>query len=246
MTIKAVVTLESDSIDNADDVTNTFAIGGSFDPQTMDLTEEAELNAAFEAFYNTVPVGGTLKISQWLSPVLLSGTNVARLDLYDISAHLDGSNHGSPFSSTLFDLGASNTVNGLPSEVCVCVTLEGEGRADAPVEVPDSGDSGLQVDRPKQRHTGRLFIGPLNTDVPVAVSGIMRPQTAFLQDLRFAVRDLDAAIRATTLETAHLGVWSRKNATIYELEAVSTDNAFDTQRRRGEAPSVRTRLALNA
>jgi hypothetical protein len=39
-------------------------------------------------------------------------------------------------------------------------------------------------------------------------------------------------------------VWSRKDAQVRPVAAVSIDNAFDIQRRRGEEPTLRTRTAL--
>lgn len=244
MTLLAVVTLAADSADDADDVQNTFAIGGTVSEEDVTPTMEADLNAAFAEFYNVAPAGGASSIAGWLSPVLDNSASACRLDLYDVTGHLDGSPHGSPFSATLFTLSASSSTGPLPSEVAACVTLEGIGRDVAPVEAPDGADPGVAIDRPKQRRTGRLFIGPLGNAVPQVIAGVCRPQAAFLTDLRLAVVELDFNIRTATADAGHLSVWSRADAAMYELTWVSTDDAFDTQRRRGNAPSARTRLAL--
>lgn len=246
MSLLAVVTLASESADDADDVQNTFAIAGTVSEEDVTTGVEVALNAAFRDFYNVLPSGGASSLAGWLSPQLDNGSNACRLDLYDITTHLDGSPHGSPFSSTLFTLAASTSSAGLPSEVCVAITLEGVDRDIAPVEVPDGPDAGTAIDRPKQRRTGRIFLGPLGNAVPATIGGNTRPQTAFLTDCRMAIDELDARITAAVAPTAlgSLGVWSRADAAIYTVDFVSTDDAFDTQRRRGCKPTGRTRLAV--
>lgn len=245
MTLKAVVTLESLTAEEKDNVTNTFAIGGTVSEADVDPTMEAALNAAFADFYNAVPTGATAgnALGVFLSTTLSRVANANRLDLYDTTGLLDGAPHGSPFSSTLWTLTPASAT-AYPSEVACCVTLESSGRADAPVETPDGTDSDSLVDRPQQRHTGRVYIGPLATVAGSVVSSVSRPSAGFLDCVRLAVKDLNADIIAATAGAGWLGVWSRKDASIRPVAFVSTDDAWDTQRRRGEGPTGRTRIAV--
>ena len=245
MPLQAVVTLESDSPESSDNIQNTFSIGGTVTQADVDVTMELALNAAFADFYNDVPVALTASIATHLSPVLNTAASASRLDLYDVTAHLDGSPHGSPFSSTLFTLGAPGGGGaGLPSEVAVCVTMAGIGRDVAAVEAPDGADPGVAIDRPKQRRTGRIYIGPLNTFTLEVVSGVVRPGPDFIATANSALRQLDDSIRTATSGDGFLAVWSRADAAMYEVVESWIDNAFDTQRRRGEGSTARTTLAF--
>lgn len=244
MTLKAVVTFDTVTGEEADKITNTFALPGTVTAGDIGTTEEAAINLAFERFYSVAPTGGTLAIAKYLSPVLVDDVNAGRLDLYDITGHLDGTPAGSPFSSTLFDLAGPASADGLPNETAFVVTLEGTGRDTAPVEAPDGSDSGVALDRPKQRRTGRIYLGPLGINASTGGTGVVRPTTAFMTDARLATVQLHTELDAVLVGLLGLGVWSRKDGFVYPLEAVSTDNAFDTQRRRGQAATARTRLAV--
>lgn len=244
MALKAVVTFDTASAEEADKVTNTFTLAGPCTEADVDPTNEAAINLAFERFYSVAPTGGTLAVAKYLSPVLVDDVNAVRLDLYDINDHLDGSPAGSPFSSTLFDLAGPASADGLPAEVAFCVTLEAIGRSSAAVEAPDGSDPGIAIDRPKQRHTGRFYLGPLGTNVLSGGTGVTRPSAAFMTDVRLATQRLDVELDGVGVNFTGLGVWSRADEMVSGLEALSTDDAFDTQRRRGPGPTARTRIAL--
>lgn len=245
MTLKAVVTLESLSAEPKDNVTNTFTIGGTVSEEDVTVGMEVALNAAFAGFFNDVPAGATAAnpLGTFISGAISRAALAHRLDLYDTTAKLDGQPHGSPFSSTLFTL-VPGAATAYPSEVALCVTMESAGRADAPVEAPDGPDADLRVDRPQQRHTGRIYVGPLATGAGALVGGISRPAAGFTDCARRAVHDLAADILAATAGAGWLGIWSRKDVMIRPVAFVSTDDAWDTQRRRGESMTARTRIAV--
>lgn len=244
MSFLAVVTFQSDTGEDRDAVQNTFTIATNVAGEDLSVADEADINQAFSDLYNATGVDQTGPINLWLSPVLSNIALDARLDLYDIEGNLDGSPHGSPFSSTLFTLDAAAGGTPFPSEVAICVTLEAIGRAAAPVEAPDGADPGVQIDRPQQRRTGRWFYGPMRSTGAAVVAGVARPLTELTDNLREATRNLHDNLDAISPEILGLGVWSRSDEVVRVLEAVSTDNAFDIQRRRGEAPVARTRLAV--
>jgi hypothetical protein len=110
-----------------------------------------------------------------------------------------------------------------------------------PVEAPDGGDAGGLPDRPRSRYTGRLYLGPLASNVAFTdANGLARPSV----ESRTLITDALKATHDEYQATGHLGVcvWSRSDAVAREITAVEVDDAFDTQRRRGAAPSVITRV----
>lgn len=228
----AVVTLPSVTGLAKDNYVNTWAIAEHVDNVTSDA-KEASILSALADFY--VGMGGIF------SSAVSRAANACTLKLYDITGHLDGTPHGSPIQLGAFGMPAPAAGIDFPSEVAIAVTLEGTHRADSAVEV------GTPPVRPKQRHTGRVYLGPLRDTISDHGSPC-RPAAASMTSIRTAVDTLDNALRAIgtigLLPMYSLGVWSRKNATIYPLANVSTDNAFDTQRRRGEASTARTRTVV--
>lgn len=194
--------------------------------------------------YNTAGTDMLVPLAQTISGEVSRLANACDIDLYDITGKLDGSPTGSPVVSSTWTLGAKSvagSMNDLPSEVAFCVTLEGMNRADFPVEVPDGADAGSAVDRPRQRHTGRTYIGPLTLGSVAVVNGVVRPSSYIRDTARLAVRSMADHMYADT--GGILSVWSRKNAALYAVQYVASDDAFDTMRSRGVSPTVRTRIA---
>lgn len=224
------------------------AVSNSFSIRTTDDPSGAELIALMDqiaAFYNDTSALQVSSVGTYLSPELERDDLPLVVRAYNITANLDGSPHGSPVDEKAYALDAAGVATALPSEVALCVTIEGFGRSTAPVEVADGIDPGAAPDRPKQRRTGRVFIGPLATNtVAAGLNGESRPSSVFRLDTMIAVRALDTHIIATGVAGAHLAVWSRANADMYVVEAVSVDDAWDTQRRRGVNPTARGRLAI--
>lgn len=115
---------------------------------------------------------------------------------------------------------------GLPGEVAICLSYR---------QLPVSG--GVAA-----RDRGRIFIGPLATAVVGSlVQGDVRPTDAALVALRNAGK---AFALACIADGVPWHVWSPTANQSSVIEEVSTDNAFDIQRRRGSDPTVRTRLTI--
>ena len=200
-----------------------------------------DLNSSISDFYNALAAGQTNSMGGYLSDALSRAAGASITRCFDITAHLDGTPHGSPFANLPFTLPAAIDTVQLPHEVAFVITLEAVGRATALVETPDSGDPGTARDRPKSRHTGRIYLGPLNQDALDGTGTQARPAAVLQTDARLAVRKLAADLAADGFS---LRVWSRVDATHRGLEAVSTDDAWDVQRRRGVQKTARTRLAI--
>lgn len=222
-----------------DKFTNTFSFTSlpNLDSETLDA-----VTVALENFYNAIPNGGLVALKDLMSPEIDNTVDQARFSVYDLTGHLGGTPTGSPIYSRPFTLLADAGDNGigLPAEVAYVITLEGEGREGAPVELPDGADPGVEVDRPKQRRTGRIYLGPLNTDCLAVVDGIVRPHASLRDTVPLCVQDLQDLVNADTFGGS-LAVWSRKDATMYPVRYTSVDNSFDTMRSRGGASTVRTR-----
>lgn len=229
-----------------DSFVNTYAVTGE---TPTDVVHQGQLLSGIIRIYNELVT--TARIAQFLSPVISRVTNACHARMYDLDDGAGGIKDvltpgvilGSPIAETAWTLNAAGgTENPLPNEVAMVCTLNALGRDAAAVEIPDTGDPGSEPDRPKQRRTGRVYIGPLNFTAQTAASSQPIPVDLFEDTVRGAIINADEWLR-TASDTGpagnRLGVWSRKDRIVRGLEAVTTDNAWDTVRRRGRGPTIR-------
>lgn len=242
MAYKVVAQLAHDSGMPEDAVTNTFVFASQ--APGVGEADAALLSSIVQDFYLATPAGEVNSVAGYLSPSLSSAADQAVMSVYDLTGHLSGTPHGSPIFQetwTLSPLPDAGTVR-FPEEVACCITIEASGRSEQLVETSDGGDPGSAIDRPRSRYTGRVYIGPLIAAAGEVVGGIVRPTVAMQQVFRKALIEMHDA--STLLASvAGLGVWSRADGVVRVIGGCSTDNAFDTQRRRGPAASARTRLS---
>lgn len=232
-------TLNQDTLLNEDKVTNSYAIQGAPDLAAGTLTA---VKNAIVAFHNTVAPGALNAMADFLSPSLDASANGARIQIYDLTGHEGGAGvMGAPVHDSTWTLVPGVTV-GYPSEVAFAITLEADA-INQNVEVADGADADILPDRPRQRHTGRIYWGPLSSNTGTVDGGCIRPASNIRDTARLAVDRLDADLFVTA-GGAHLGVWSRKDGVVRGVTHVSVDNAFDTQRRRGNKATLRQRLAI--
>lgn len=175
-------------------------------------------------FYN-FGAGPQDRIATFMSPVVKRGANEVKVECYDISTHLDGSAHGSPAFVSTFTLGAASTASPIPSECAIVLSFH----SDLVGVVEKSGAT-----RPGARHRGRVFLGPWDRNA-VNDSGA----GAFV-DLGLQANILAAASNFLSQVTETWVQWSRKDAVVRPVIAGFLDNAFDTQRSRGEPANGRT------
>lgn len=225
-----------------DIVTNTFVFGNNgVAPNATDLDA---IEDAVTEFYTTAKNGQGSSLGAYLHSDRARNALACEVKLYDISAHLDGSPHGAPISTTTFTLPGTAT-GSYPSQSAYCITLEAVGRATQPVEEADGPDPGSAPDRPMQRYTGRIYLGPLKTAAGVTDAvGITRPSPAFMADCRLGIEAMQLHVAANSPNLYLLGVWSRTDEVVRDVDRVSSDDTFDTQRRRGASPTVRERLII--
>lgn len=228
-------TLRNNSGIERDNLVNSFAVQGG---GANGMANLGEVTTAFAGFYQT--------IAPYLSTAISRAAAANILDVYNIAGALDGSPHGSPvFSDTMTLPAAQVGYPNLPSEVAVACTWKAFLRDVQPVERADGADAGIFVDRPMQRYTGRVFLGPLTTyAIEQVASQEPRVLPAFITAIQDAADQLQTDLLARANGPWQLSVWSRSDATLRGVEYARVDNAFDTQRRRGTAPSTSTQRLL--
>lgn len=216
MNFLTTVTFEHDSGLPEDRVVNSFAW------TAPDLaTLRAFTTAGLPDFYNAVHAPGADPLCFWMSPRLNTLANVSKVNYYDVTTHLDGSPHGSPIAVESFTLGTSAVANAMPEEVAAVISWHG----DLTGLVEELGTT-----RPRARHRGRVFIGPLNIQ-GLGTDG--RITTPMLNSMHGAGLFILSSVGGL------FSIWSRKDAAMYTATGGFADNAFDTQRRRGTDASAR-------
>jgi len=213
-----------------DQVVNTFHVNQTtLEPNLLGVRD------AITAFYQVTPTGGVRPVSAYLSDLLLD----YRVKAYDVTTL--------PSGSPIMDQGpfvratAATLNDNMPSEVAACISYQG---------TPTGG-----LIQPRRR--GRIYIGPFNTSARNTATGQTHtPSLQMLTDFRLAYSKLTADCDPY----GELVVYSRPFAgrfgavkdngqpkpnlparpgTTVDITQVWTDNAFDTQRRRGERATAK-------
>lgn len=184
-------------------ITNSWAF------KTADFPSDGEIDeyvASFRVFYNT--------ISTYLGqPIAATGHE---MKFYDLE-QLVPPNY--PIAVKTWDLSAAPSEPGLPSEVALCLSFQGE-------KVPGF---------PQARRRGRVYLGPIRRDANVAG----RPSSGTRGPIAAAATELCADLQDCS-NSATLCVWSPSNADAVPVTDGWIDNAWDTQRRRGLGRTERT------
>lgn len=235
---RAVVQLPRISQLTEDTVANSFYFVGDSGDE-IDAADATTLTTRLTSFYNDVNSPGTVALSGYLSECLSRVASAARIDFYSIPSTpfpAPPVAWGSPKQVRNWTLGAAQVGGPLPAEVTVALSYHAD-LTDVPETAPNPTPPPATI-RPAARLRGRLFIGPLQqtTIAEDATTHEAHVATAFINALLGAGSALIAA------NTAGL-VWDQFSSTEVNSDAVVggfVDNAFDTQRRRGEAATVRS------
>lgn len=227
MDIHATVTLPGRSGQARDNIINSFAFGVSDVAPPEDVWDEL-LDVLVE-FYEGTDALVTTALSRYMGNAIDRSVK-PMCRFYDITGHLSGTPAGSPVAMREFPaaLGGSASAVDLPSECAVVLTM--------------AADFGTDVEfgpgtRPRARDRARIFLGPLNQTASQTVLGIARPA----DELRTNLAEAGARLARHVGLVDHV-VWSRRGARTKPSTNVWVDDAFDTQRRRGERPLLKQTL----
>ncbi len=212
-----------------DDAVNTWSF--LVEDAATPTVNGGQITQALHAFY--------LSIGDYLANSISRGLVAIEYKLYNVSLVLGGQPHGSPdfidFGSMAGSGQAAGAAGDLPTECALVTTLRAAGYAAQPVEGPDDADPDFAPERPRQRYTGRVYLGPFN-DAANGVGG--RPETPLTTRVLNGIDSLDATLKVQNAGRS-IAVWSRQSAVMRAVVEAQVDNAWDTQRRRGVDPNTR-------
>lgn len=204
--------LQGKSNEAKDRYINSFHLDG---PITADHTTLTNISAAVKAFFSSLNV----YYSTYANGL---GETVKIYNLEDAKPRV-------PIYSEISEtapFGASS-VQQLPEEVAVCLSMA--ANPSAPL--------------PQARRRGRIYIGPLNINVlgDNVTGQPCRVATVFQDALLAKAVILNNALHAVGGDYTWI-ILSQTANTFVPIANFTVDNAFDTQRRRGAAPSGHHRV----
>lgn len=201
-----------------DTIVNDFAFKNAGAPAAGDFTDMFNL---VDGFFNDIQTS-TLSVGAHISNQVDRGAT-HEFQGWVISAGAMGSPDA---VEAWLGPNTTSTGNAMPTECAGVLSFH----ADLTGILEESGAT-----RPRARRRGRVFIGPLNLDALDTTSAPYPLKTPFMTTLRQAA---SALIAASTPDHPWC-VWSRTDAVLREVVGGWTDNAPDTQHRRGFTATVR-------
>jgi hypothetical protein len=215
--MKAQVTIPLDNAIPADYITNTFYFDGD---DTLGEDTDAEYHSAVQNLLTTFYQA----IDQDLFPESISSP--ATVKVYDMRDALPR------VPELTFTIALTPSVNrALPHETAICLSFQGD---------PVSGVT-------QARRRGRVFLGPLAQSILTTDPGPPYVSSTIRTTIANAAATLENGL--DTAVGSHVS-WAVYSPTLDVTETIDdafndvtngwVDNAFDTQRRRGQAPTART------
>lgn len=222
-----------------DDIVNTMHFG-SVEPvnSITGLALAGHVAASFFDALAQTGVDGSTE-SRYLETMLsgsISRVNLPTIKVYDRDAV------GSPLAvATAAGVKTKDAAGkDLPNEVALCASYRGDNLSLAE-SAADDADADSRPERPRSRFRGRMFIGPWNT-----IGGEQRPTTAARAACIALIKELADLPSSGELFEAGVvfGIYSAESNAFAEVVHAWCDDAWDTQRRRGLAPSTRQQSAV--
>ena len=180
-------------------------------------------------------------MASFLSPALSRAANAHLMSMYYLSVD-GGGGLGAPVREMPFALAAAGAGAGsYPSEVATCLSVTATATG-----IPEHAPGGA---RPKSRHRGRIFIGPVSnlTSATVGATSEIVVSDPYRQVLAAAATKL---IEEAGQNNITWVIWSRTDNALRPITGGFVDDAYDTVRSRGQKPSTRTNFgtpqSLNA
>lgn len=175
-------------------------------------------------FYNAPHGPASQTLASFISQSMSRVVSTSHIHFYDITTVLDGSPAGSPFHTSSFTLSTPTAATQeLPAEVACVLSYHASYQT-----LPERGPNNT---RPRQRKRGRIFIGPLNTS---AVGTTIAGRVTVHQNFQETLAACAATLMGQPIADARWVQWSRVNRDYWLVVGGHIDDAFDTQRRRGE------------
>lgn len=180
--------------------------------------------------------GGANSLASYYASNISRGALACTVKAYDVSGVLGGGAMGSPIASVPFTLDPmAGAATDHPHQIALVMTQKAANIGSFAVEVPDGADPGIAVDRPRQRHTGRNYLGPFNTSNTPGP----RPSVTLKEAVLDFGEQLQIGLTAILAEDATWCIWSRSDAAFYPVADIHVDDRWDVQRRRGLEPLTR-------
>jgi hypothetical protein len=213
----------------ADKMVNTFCFEY---PGAQAPAQDALISTAIIAFYNTTAAGAAKEVAKHINDTVSRTASACRLDFYNITGHLDGSPHGSPYLTAGWTLSSSEMAGaGLPAEVAIVSSFHA-AYGSLSEEVGNT--------RPKNRRRGRVYIGPLTLQVLGQDATTKRVKV-----VQSTMTDIQKASQAMMDDSnTNWCVWSRQDQLTLSVVGGHVDDGFDTQRRRGEKAISRSTYGI--
>lgn len=210
--------------------------------QGWDAVDDAVF-AAVSRFYAGAIDGGSTHLGHWMGDGINRGPNGCAMKVYDITAHLGGSPHGSPIDERPFTMSPSAASSGsLPEQIAILMTVRGLNWAYQPIELPDDPtdpDSG--VERIRQRYTNRSYIGPWGVEANEFANLRSQPIAAVRETIRQHAQQLQTDLVAAGCAWH---VWTQEAGLTIPVTHVQTRNRWVTQRRRAIEHTVTDTVAV--
>lgn len=202
-----------------DVTTNTFHYATGAAPT---IAEIDAIQEGVRDFYIGAVTGAS--VGAYYAAYVSRAANACQVETYN----LDDPEPRQPLDSLAFTLTAATGTSNLPAEAAVCLSYR----------------AAYVSGSPNARRRGRAYIGPLSGAAMTAgsASAFPTPITGLVTSLLEAAQDYLAGV--PDLAGASFGVYSPTDGAIRVGIEAWVDNAWDTQRRRGNAPSSRTTQSL--
>ena len=198
--------------------------------------------AAVRDFFNALAPGQTTDIANRINGSISRVANACTIEAYATLDLTGATPLGSPIDTLSFTMDPEGSSNDLPEEVAVVVSYNAD-LTNVPVTESNPSPPPATI-RPQQRRRGRMFVGPLNqlAGTTSGTPNLFRPFSGFRVDLGAAFAGMATTINGTG--GLELGIWSKADAEVFTAVGGYVDDAWDTQRRRGVAPTVRTSFSI--
>lgn len=231
---KAVIQLPSQSGMPEDDIINDLYF---FSDIAGDSHNDAadNLQVRLAAFYNAVGTGAIDDLANFMGDQVTRAASGCAFNFYYQDFVSPPALWGSPVAVRNWTLDAGASSTNLPTEVAVVASFHGDLTNVPETEANPSPPPAII--RPAARKRGRIYLGPfmINGGVESGPSNDLAPNAALRNTITGACVDLMGAN-----DDYEWVVYSPTTPAVWTVVGGYIDNAFDTQRRRGTAPTDRS------